>query len=297
MTKSRIGIDFGGSKIEIALLSRDDNIVVRRRIATPTRYEDAIEAIVRLVHMVESDAGVHASVGVGFPGRTNTATGLVRNGNCLNGHPFQSDLCMALGREVRVANDANCFALSEAVDGACREERVVFGAILGTGCGGGIVVDRQILIGPAGVGGEWGHNLFPFVNGETPPGRRCWCGQIDCVETVVSGRALAQEYGGAEERDARLVVQSAANGDERARTILGRHIEHLARVLAQVVNLLDPGTIVLCGGLSNMGHLYAQIPAAMQRYVFGGACVTPVVRAAHGDSSGVRGAAWLWPEE
>ena len=292
----RIGIDFGGTKIEVAALGPDGTMLLRRRVPTPGCYNGAIGAVRGLVEAAEADLGARCTVGIGIPGRIDPATALVRNANSLNGHPVEPDLAAALGREVRVANDAACFTLSEAVaDGAgAGRGRVVFGAILGTGCGGGLVVDGAPLPGCNGIAGEWGHNPFPWASGEAIPGRRCWCGQLDCLETVVSGRGLAADCDGPGARDAASIAGRAAAGDARAAAALDRHAHRLARALAGVVNLLDPDAIVLGGGLSKMDHLYSGLPDLVPPLVFGGRR-TPILRPVHGDSSGVRGAAWLWP--
>jgi fructokinase len=295
VTEFRIGIDFGGSKIEIAAIGPDGAMRHRRRVATPLCYKGALDAIIALVAQTEAALGTAASIGIGLPGRLEPRTGLVHNGNCLNGQAFGRDIAAALGRTVRIANDANCFALSEASDGAGQGHEVVFGAVLGTGCGGGIVIGGRLLQGPNGIGGEWGHNLFPFAPDEQRQPQACWCGQLGCVEQMVAGPALARECDGQAARDAGAVARRAAAGDAAAQAALARHAGHLARALAQIVNLLDPDAIVLGGGLSNMDHLYARLPALMAPYVFNGACATPILRNRHGDSSGVRGAAWLWP--
>lgn len=302
MSRFRIGLDFGGTKTEIAALDRGGQIVVRRRIVTPggegtARYEAAVATLADLVRSVEAELGEAASVGIGIPGVISPATGLVKNANsiALNGHAFDRDIGAALGRAVRVANDANCFALSEAVDGAGAGARVVFGAILGTGCGGGIVVDQRVIAGRHAVTGEWGHNPLPWPEPAELPGPACWCGQHGCLETWLAGPSLARDCDGPGHCDAASLPDRAAAGDETARAALARHAGRLARGLAQVVNLLDPDVIVLGGGLSNMAHLYEQLPALMRRHVFSDMLTTPVLPNRHGDSSGVRGAAWLWP--
>jgi len=297
MTNFRIGIDFGGSKIEIAAVPPKGRPWLRRRVPTPASYPAAIAAIMNLVRNVETRIGAKPSVGVCVPGRTDQATGLVRSRNCLDGRPLRRDLCNALEREVRVANDGNCFALSEAVDGAGRGARVVFGAVLGTGCSAGVVVDGRLLIGRNGLAGEWAHIPFPFDPPHEPPARRCWCGRLGCLETVISGTALAVDCDGPGARGAAAVAERAAAGDRPAQAALDRHVRSLARALAGVINLLDPDVIVLGGGMSNMDHLYARLPALIAQHVFGNVCATPVRRPVHGDSSGVRGAAWLWPGE
>jgi fructokinase len=293
----RIGVDVGGTKIEAAAIDRQGEIRVRRRVATPAGdYPGSIAAIAGLVAAIEGElAIVGASVGIGIPGAI-AATGLVKNANStwLIGRPFSRDVEATLGREVRFANDANCFALSEAVDGAAAGCATVFGAILGTGCGGGLVLDGKPVLGRSGIAGEWGHSPFPWAAGDTIPGRRCWCGELDCIETVVSGRALAVDCDGPGAKDATSVVARAESGDARAQAALERHLHRLARALSSIVNMLDPDAIVLGGGLSKMDHLYEGLPRLLQDLVFNHA-TTPIIRPKHGDSSGVRGAAWLWP--
>ncbi len=297
MAGVRIGVDLGGTKIEVAAIGEDGGIVLRERTATPSGYAATVAAIADLVRGAEARLGTSASVGIGIPGVISPATGLVKNANsiALNGNPFDRDIAAALGREVRVANDANCFALSEAVDGAGAGGRVVFGVILGTGCGGGIVVDRRIVEGRHRIAGEWGHMPLPWPHPEERPGNTCWCGQRNCLETWLAGPALAADCDGPGSRDAGSIPARAAAGDERAKAALARHTDRLARGLSVIVNILDPDVIVLGGGLSNMPHLYEAVPAAMKGYVFSDFVDTPIVRAKHGDSSGVRGAAWLWP--
>ncbi len=296
MNQFRMGVDFGGTKVELAVLGPDGAVVQRRRIPTPPDYDDAVRTIAALVRATEAEIGT-VSVGVGIPGVISPATGLVKNANsiCLNGHALDRDLSATLGREVRVENDANCFALSEAADGAGAGAGVVFGVILGTGCGGGIVVDGRVLQGRHRITGEWGHNPLPWVRVEELPLPRCWCGQAGCLETMVAGPSLAADCDGPGARDASGLPARAAAGDAKAAAALARHADRLSRGLAQVVNLLDPDCIVLGGGLSNMDHLYAELPALIARHVFSDTATTPVLRAMHGDSSGVRGAAWLWP--
>ena len=297
MAGVRIGVDLGGTKIEVAAIGEDGGIVLRERTATPSGYAATVAVIADLVRGAEARLGTSASVGIGIPGVISPATGLVKNANsiALNGNPFDRDIAAALGREVRVANDANCFALSEAVDGAGAGGRVVFGVILGTGCGGGIVVDRRIVEGRHRIAGEWGHMPLPWPHPEERPGNTCWCGQRNCLETWLAGPALAADCDGPGSRDAGSIPARAAAGDERAKAALARHTDRLARGLSVIVNILDPDIIVLGGGLSNMPHLYEAVPAAMKGYVFSDFVDTPIVRAKHGDSSGVRGAAWLWP--
>jgi fructokinase len=296
MPRHRIGIDLGGTKIEVIALAQDGSESHRHRIDTPRGYEATLAGIAGLVRDAEARVG-DASVGIGIPGVISPATGLVKNANsiALNGHTFDSDIGALLGREVRVENDANCFALSEAVDGAGAGQGVVFGAILGTGCGGGVVVDGKVVRGRNRVTGEWGHNPLPWPHIDEIPGRHCWCGHWGCLETWVAGPSLARDCDGEGAHDASGLPARAAAGEARARAALDRHADRLARGLAQVINLLDPDVIVLGGGLSNMQHLYTALPALIARYVFSDFVHTPVVRNVHGDSSGVRGAAWLWP--
>ena len=294
---NRIGIDIGGTKIEIAVLAYDGAIVFRRRAAMPTSYGAVLEAITGLVQAAEAVTGHAASVGVGFPGRVDPANWHVRDGTALNGHAIDRDLAAALGRPVRVANDAVCFALSEATDGAGRGARVVFGVILGTGVGGGVVVDARPILGANGLAGEWGHNRFPFEDPADLPGKACWCGRRGCIETVLSGVALAQACDGPAAHDASTIPARAAAGDPRAQAALRRHTGNFARALAEIVNILDPDVIVLGGGLSNMAHLYKDTPELMRQFQFCRLGRTEIRRAVHGDSSGVRGAAWLWPDD
>ena len=299
----RIGIDLGGTKIEGIVLDPEGTIRFRQRRPTPRDdYAATVEAIAGLVETAEAAVGARATVGIGMPGAISPATGLVKNANStwLIGHPLDRDLEARLGRPVRLANDANCFALSEASDGAASGARVVFGVIVGTGCGGGIVVDGQVLTGPNAIAGEWGHNPLPWPEPDELPGPPCYCGRRGCLETFLSGPGLARDYaqlagvppsglGGAE------VVARAGAGDSRAEAALDRYAHRLARGLASVVNLLDPDVIVLGGGVSNVARLYDAVPRLMRGFVFSDHVATRVVAPVHGDSSGVRGAAWLWP--
>jgi fructokinase len=297
MTQYRIGIDLGGTKIEIVVLGPDGAEVLRRRVATPRGYAETVAAIVGLVRGCEGQLGISATVGIGIPGVISPATGLVKNANslALNGHCFDRDIGEALGRVVRVENDANCFALSEATDGAGAGFDTVFGVILGTGCGGGIVVGGRVHQGPHRVAGEWGHTPLPWPRGEEVPGHLCWCGKHGCLETYVAGPALARDCDGPSAQDASRLPERAAEGDRAAAEALTRHVDRLARGLAMVVTLLDPDVIVLGGGLSNMEHLYTALPEMIPMHAFSDVIATPVRRNRHGDSSGVRGAAWLWP--
>ncbi|HTR16546.1 MAG TPA: ROK family protein [Acetobacteraceae bacterium] len=297
MTQYRAGIDFGGTKIEIAVLDRDGAVVLRHREPNPGTYDGAMRVIASLVNAAEAKLAARMTVGVGIPGAIMPSTGLVKNANStyLNGHPLDRELSALLEREVRVENDANCFALSEATDGAATGKRVVFGVILGTGCGGGIVVDGKVIGGLHSIAGEWGHNPLPWPRIDEFPMPRCFCGNVGCLERFVSGPALAEDCDGPGHRDASGIPARAAAGEERAIAALERHADRLARGLAQIINFLDPDAIVLGGGLSNMAHLYERVPALLPRNVITDPVMTPILRNRHGDSSGVRGAAWLWP--
>ena len=294
--RHRIGIDLGGTKIELAVLDPSGAIAGRRRVPTPAGYAAIIAAMAGLVRAAEAELGFAASVGVGIPGALSPATGRVKNANtqALIGQALDEDLAAALGRPVRVENDANCFALSEAADGAGAGQHCVFGVILGTGCGGGIVVGGQVLAGRNRIAGEWGHTPLPQPRADEYPMPRCWCGQQGCLELYLAGPGLARSCTAP---DAAAVLARAEAGDPVAAAALERHADRLARGLAVIMNVLDPDVIVLGGGLSNMGHLYTRVPDLLQRYVFSDVAVTPVVRNRHGDSSGVRGAAWLWPAD
>ena len=298
----RIGIDLGGTKIEgIALGSRGEELL-RHRIASPRdSYERTLGAIVALVRDMEAKLGATGTVGVGIPGAISPATGLVKNSNSvwMNGRPLAEDLPVLLGRPVRFANDANCFALSEATDGAGAGAPVVFGVILGTGTGGGIVVNGTVLQGPNAVAGEWGHNPLPAPRDAEWPGPQCYCGRTGCIELFLSGPGLSRDYaesggGGA---TAAEIVDRAAGGDALALASLDRYEDRLARALAAVINVLDPDVIVLGGGISNVERLLTNVPQKWLKHIFSDAVTTRLVRAVHGDSSGVRGAAWLWDGE
>ena len=295
----RFGIDLGGTKIEIVGLDRDGSVRLRRRRPTPAGYPALVEAIAAMVAEAERETGRRGTVGVGIPGSLSPATGLVRNANSqeLNGNPLDTDLAAALGREVRVTNDANCLAMSEAADGAGAGYRTVFAVIMGTGVGGGIVSSGRILDGPNRTGGEWGHTPLPWMTPEEFPGPRCWCGRHGCLETFLSGPGLASDCDGPGARDAGSIPARAAAGEAKAAAALARHTDRLARALGMIANILDPDVVVLGGGLSNMRHLYGELPPIMARHVFGDVARTPIVQARHGDSSGVFGAARLWDAE
>jgi fructokinase len=297
MAQHRIGIDLGGTKIEIAVLGPDGAERLRHRVDTPKTYQGTLDAIATLVRDAENRLGITATVGIGIPGVVSPATGLVKNASsiALNGHPFDREISALLQREVRVENDANCFTLSEAIDGAGSGHRAVFGVILGTGCGGGVVLDGKVLRGRNHITGEWGHNALPWPHLDEVPGHKCWCGHWGCMETWVAGPSLARDCDGEGAHDASGIPARAAAGDGRAKAALERHADRLARGLSQVINMLDPDVIVLGGGVSNMDHLYTALPPLLSHYVFSDFVQTPVVRNRHGDSSGVRGAAWLWP--
>lgn len=294
----RIGIDLGGTKIEAVGLGADGAERFRRRVDTPRgSYDGTLQAIASLVQAAEKETGERGSVGIGMPGAVSPATGLVKNANStwLIGHPLQPDLERTLRRPVRLANDANCFALSEASDGAGAGARVVFGVILGTGTGGGVVVAGDVLGGVNAIAGEWGHNGLPWPNVEEWPGPPCYCGKRGCIETFLSGEGLRLAYGCSDAPAAQAIASAADRGDARATTAVELYAQRLAKALASVVNILDPDVVVLGGGLSNIESLYTRVPALWNDWVFSDRVDTRLARARHGDSSGVRGAAWLWP--
>ncbi len=293
----RIGLDLGGTKIEILVLGPDGNPVLRRRTPTPRVYGEALTAIAALIAECEAEIGARATIGIGIPGTMSPLTGLMRTPNTqsLNNQPFDRDFAALIGREIRIANDANCFALSEAADGAAAGASVVFGVILGTGAGAGIVVNGQVLGGRNGIAGEWGHNPLPWITEADLPLRLCPCGKAGCIERYVAGPALAFEADGEGARDASQLLSRAAAGDAAARLALHRHAERLARSLASITNILDPDVIVIGGGLSNLPHLYTDLEELMRPFVFSDSFSAKIVQNKHGDSSGVRGAAWLWP--
>ncbi len=297
----RIGIDLGGTKIEGIALDGAGRELARRRVATPQGdYQGTVAAVTELVASLEQRAGGgRASVGIGIPGTISPATGLIKNANsvCLIGRPFDRDLAAALKRPVRLQNDANCLAVSEAADGAAAGARVVFAAILGTGCGGGIVVNGHVLTGANAIAGEWGHSPLPWPADHERPGPECYCGRRGCLETWISGTGLAADHARVTGRslDAATIAIAADSGDGAAQASLARLEHRLARGLATVINLLDPDVIVLGGGLSNIERLYQNLPPLLKDWCFSDQITTPVRPARHGDSSGVRGAAWLWP--
>jgi fructokinase len=295
----RIGIDLGGTKIEGIALSSDGEVLVRRRVPTPNQYVPTLEAIAEVVDAIESAVKVKCSVGIGIPGTVMPETGVVKNANsvCLNGESFERDLNARLSRTVRMMNDANCFALSEAADGAAAGAPVVFGVILGTGVGGGIVVDGKCIIGVNQITGEWGHNPLPWPTADETPGPKCYCGRRGCIEAFISGPSFGRDHTAhtGKTLTTREIVQGAKDGDPEAKATMARYHDRLARSLATVINLLDPDVIVLGGGMSNVEGLPAAAYACLGTYVFSDTIATKIVKNMHGDSSGVRGAAWLWP--
>lgn len=297
----RIGVDLGGTKIEAAAVAPDGQIVVCERVPTPRDdYDGTIAAVVRLVGRLEGDLGQTMTVGVGMPGTISPATGLVKNANSvwLNGRPLDRDLSEQLARPVRLANDANCFALSEARGGAAAGVPVVFGVIIGTGTGGGIVVNGRVVTGRNAVAGEWGHNPLPWPRAGEWPGAPCYCGLRGCIETFLSGPGLARDYASVtgDECTSIEIVERAAGGDPAAEASLQRYEDRCARALASVINVLDPDIIVLGGGMSNLARLYTNVPRLWLQYVFSDRVDTTLVAPRFGDASGVRGAAWLWEE-
>ena len=293
----RIGIDLGGSKIEGIALADDGAIRARRRMPAPQgEYAATVKAVADLVGHLEAAANSRGSVGVGIPGALSPATGRIKNANStwLIGQAFDRDLAAALDRPVRLANDANCFALSEASDGAGAGAASVFGVIVGTGVGGGIVIDGCLLQGANSIAGEWGHNPLPWPEPAELPGPPCYCGKRGCIETFLSGPGLAREHGGG--LAALAVAKAATDGEPLALASLERYCRRMAKALATVINLLDPEVIVLGGGVSNIACLYERVPALWGEYVFSDALATRLLPARHGDASGVRGAAWLWPK-
>lgn len=294
----RIGIDFGGTKIEAAALSPDGDFLSRLRAPNPGAYDAAIAAVRDLIARTEAAVGPAASIGLGVPGSVNPATGLMRNANStyLNGRDFTADLMAALGRPVRLANDANCLALSEAVDGAAAGCRVAFAIIIGTGCGGGLVVDGRLVEGANGIGGEWGHMPLPWPRAEEVPGPACWCGQSGCLETWVSGTGLRRDHAAATGNDqpGEWIINAARTGDAVAAAALDRYIHRLGRSMAVISNIVDPDVFVLGGGMSNVAELYERLVPVIRAHVFCDTWRARIAPARWGDSSGVRGAARLW---
>jgi len=298
----RIGIDLGGTKIEGIALDEAGNELLRHRVATPAGdYAASLQAIVDLVLLIENKTAAANSIGIGTPGAISPATGVLRNSNsvCLNGQPLHTDLQNLLEREISMANDANCFALSEATDGAAQGAAVVFGVIIGTGTGAGVVVNGQVLNGANAIAGEWGHNPLPWAEDNERPGPDCYCGKQGCIETFLSGPGMALDFAQhtGEQLTAEQIValseQTGASHQPQAEACLQRYINRLARSLAHVINILDPDVIVLGGGLSNIQRLYAEVPRQLAQYVFSDVVKTKLMPPRYGDSSGVRGAAWL----
>jgi fructokinase len=303
----RIGIDLGGTKIEGLALDANGAELCRKRVPTPRgSYDEIVGAVAELVDLIDAACGQQGSVGVGIPGIASPATGLVKNANTtlLIGHPLDKDLEQRLKRPVRLANDANCFALSESADGAASPAELgvpsptVFGVILGTGTGGGVVMRGQLLVGPDAIAGEWGHNPLPWLAPDEYPGPVCWCGKRGCIETFLSGPALAKHHFDrtGQGLDAAQIAELSQLGDVAARASMDAYVSRLGRALASIINILNPDAIVLGGGVSNIARLYEDVPQIWAKYVFSDVVTTRLVRAKHGDSSGVRGAAWLWTE-
>ncbi|QYJ77439.1 fructokinase [Shewanella acanthi] len=301
----RMGVDLGGTKIELVALNEEGIELFRKRVPTPREYEGTLQAVVGLVKEAEVTLGEKGTVGVGIPGVISPFTGLVKNANStwINGHPLDVDLGERLNREVRVANDANCFAVSEAVDGAAAGKRVVFGAIIGTGCGAGVAVNGNVHSGGNGIGGEWGHNPLPWMTKDEFNSTRCFCGNPDCIETFISGTGFVRDYNSAlaeltvdrePVKAGHEIMALVEAGDSIAIKAFDIYMDRLARSLAHVVNMLDPDAIVLGGGMSNVEAIYPRLPALLNKYVVGRECNTLVVQNKFGCSSGVRGAAWLW---
>ena len=299
----RIGIDLGGTKTEVIALSDRGKQRYRHRLPTPRDdYRQTLEVIAQLVEAAEKETGERGTVGVGIPGAISPFTGRVKNANStwLNGQPFDKDLGQRLGREVRVANDANCLAVSEAVDGAAAGAQTVFAVIIGTGCGAGVALGGRAHIGGNATAGEWGHNPLPWMDEDELRYREevpCYCGKQGCIETFISGTGFATDYRrlSGQAREGSEIIRLADAQDPVAGLALTRYELRLAKSLAHVINILDPEAIVLGGGMSNVDRLYKTVPPLVKNFVFGGECETPIRKAVHGDSSGVRGAAWLWP--
>lgn len=297
----RMGVDLGGTKIELVALAEDGSELFRKRVPTPRNYPDTLDAIIGLVDEAEADTQQKGSVGVGIPGVVSPFTGLVKNSNStwINGHPLDIDLSARLDREVRIANDANCFAVSEAVDGAAAGKGVVFGVIIGTGCGGGLSINGRVHAGGNGIAGEWGHNPLPWMTSDEFNSTSCFCGNKDCIETFISGTGWVRDFrraGGVADSGIQI-SQMMAEGDPLATQAFVRYIDRLARSLAHLINMLDPDVIVLGGGVSNIDAIYTELPKVLPKYVVGRECNTIVVKNEFGASSGVRGAAWLWGKE
>ncbi len=296
----RIGVDLGGTKIEVIALDQQGQTLARERVSTPKGdYVATVQAIADLIQCIEQRLDSQGCVGVAMPGALSPATGLIKNANsvCLIGQPLDRDLGVALQRPIKLSNDANCFALSEAVDGGAAGAAVVFGVIIGTGTGGGIAINQQVLNGANAIAGEWGHNPLPWPQSNELPGPACYCGKHGCIETFLSGPGMARDYQYATKQTLSPpeIVALAEAGDSAAQACISRYADRLARGLATIINILDPDVIVLGGGLSNIARLYTEVPRLWGRYVFSDQVNTVLKAAKYGDSSGVRGAAWLWP--
>lgn len=299
----RIGIDLGGTKTEVIALGDQGEQLYRHRLPTPRDYQQTVENIAHLVALAEEATGKIGTVGIGIPGSISPYTGVVKNANStwLNGQPFDKDLSQRLNREVRLANDANCLAVSEAIDGAAAGAQTVFAVIIGTGCGAGVAMNGRVHIGGNGTAGEWGHNPLPWMNDDELRYRAevpCYCGKQGCIETFISGTGFATDYQRLSGNPLKgsEIMRLVEAGDALAEQALAHYEQRLAKSLAHVVNILDPDVIVLGGGMSNVERLYRTVPSLVKEWVFGGECETPIRKALHGDSSGVRGAAWLWPQ-
>jgi fructokinase len=298
----RIGIDLGGTKIEVIALSEEGHELFRKRVDTPRNdYQKTLKAIEGLIQDAEKDTGHRGSVGLGIPGTLSPFTGKVKNANSvwLNGQKLDEDLALLLGREVRIANDANCLAVSEATDGAGAGKKTVFAVIIGTGCGSGIAIHGEAHAGGNGIAGEWGHNPLPWQDEDEVRFQQevpCYCGKAGCVESFVSGTGFMEDYFrlSGQRLKGTEIIDLVDQDDPIAELALGRYERRLAKALAVVINTLDPDVIVLGGGMSNVDRLYNTLPLMIKQWVFGGECETPILKAKHGDSSGVRGAAWLW---
>ncbi len=295
----RLGIDLGGTKIEIMALDASGKMLLRQRIATPQDdYPATLKAIASLVEATEKQLGQRGTLGIGIPGAESLATGLIKNANstCLIGQPLKHDLQALLQREIRLANDANCFALSEAIDGSGRGAPIVFGVILGTGVGGGIVVEQRVLTGANAIAGEWGHNPLPLPDTDDLPLPACYCGRRGCIEAYLSGPALSADHArhSGEQLNASDIAERAEHGDGACEASMQRYEKRLGRALAGIINILDPQVIVLGGGLSKISRLYRNLPDCCGPHVFSDVFYTRILPPTHGDSSGVRGAAWLW---
>lgn len=295
----RIGIDLGGSKIEVIALDQQGNELFRQRVATPKDdYLATIQSIANLVDLTERKLNQACTVGICTPGSLSPKSQLLRNSNstCLNQQPFKQDIENLLAREIRMSNDANCFALSEATDGSAKEAQIVFGVIIGTGCGGGIVINKQVVDGPNSIGGEWGHNALPWPEENEIQATHCWCGQFDCIETYLSGTAFEKDYhrNCGQTMSAEQIIHAAEKRNNCALEVIACYEQRLAKSLAMIVNIIDPHAIVLGGGMSNVTRLYKNIPRLWDKYIFSDYIGTQLLSPKYGDSSGVRGAAWLW---